>query len=158
MGFVDRTGSHISRRYRAELTLALKRLAAGNPLSREWLSGFYFNDGLFRLAALYERTLRLATNSSDQTKFSRLRKRAVARGLMNSNEEFSALDTVRNDVNDFKHIRDGLLVNGRKVKLAVVVQAAEEAHVLLTRAILKPADTESYGKGIEPFAEPYFER
>lgn len=132
--FRNRTGSSVSRTYRTQLTLAFRRLAAGAPaVSGDWLAGFYFNDSLFRLAAFYERGLRIATGASGRPDVPCLRALAVAKRLMSATD-FLALDQVRRDVNDLKH-RDGLVLKGRSVDLNVAVNAAREAKTLLKLAI-----------------------
>lgn len=132
LGFRDRTQTVPSRAYAQSLGRMLKRLGNGSPALRgQWLAGFYINDAMFRIAALYERGLKAAVGARGQQNVPCLREIAVAKGLMVS-ADFSALDAVRTDVNQLKH-RDGLVLKGRKVAFDTAIAAAREARELLDR-------------------------
>jgi hypothetical protein len=121
------------RAYAAQLTKGFRRLSRGHQaLKGQWLAGFYFNDGLFRLSAVYARSLKIATKASGRPNISCLRDLAVAKGLMKPSA-CQALSTVQQDVNDLKH-NDGLLPS-RRTNLATAVSAAEEAVELLRMAL-----------------------
>jgi hypothetical protein len=135
LGFRDRTQAP-SPAYARTLGRMLRRLGHGKAaLQGQWLAGFYFNDAMFRLAALYERGLKAVVGSKGREDIPCLRQIAEAKGLMNS-AEFSALDAVRRDVNALKH-RDGLVLTGRTVPFDTAVAAAIEGRGLLDRVARK---------------------
>lgn len=132
LGFRDRTQTIPTTAYAQSLGRMLKRLGEGNAALRgQWLAGFYFNDAMFRLAALYERGLKAAVGARGRESVPHLRQIGIAKGVMGSTN-FSALDAVRTDVNELKH-RDGLVLKGREVAFDRAIEAAREARELLDR-------------------------
>ena len=104
LGFFDRTGTSLSPEYTNELKAVATILTSSADLSdeRAWLSGFYFNSGLQRIAAGSERATR-----------------HVFGGRMDICSELGA---TRGEVNRLKHEIDGLL-NGRSITPAKAVSA-----------------------------------
>lgn len=99
-GYSDRTGENIYANYTGELSSVSKALSENAEIeSNDWVSGYYFNSGLHRLAALNERA----------TKFIYGKKDDLSSG-------------VRREVNRLKHDVDSVLSGrGVDVKNAVGV-------------------------------------
>lgn len=137
--FQDQTGNDLPHTYREELQKGLASLASGAvALPEPWQAGFYFNDGLFRLAAVYERGLKLVVGRRSKGNVGDLRACAIAKGLI-SDTQFRTLDDVREAVNGLKHDYDGLLRRGRIINWEEAVTAACEGEELL-RLALKVTD------------------
>ena len=100
LGFVDRTGAKTAPDYTQELQRVAHNLASKTDISDDhaWLSGFYFNSALHRIAALGERVSIYAGGRQDMT------------------------PKIRREVNRLKHDVDGLMA-GRSIGVPEVVSA-----------------------------------
>jgi hypothetical protein len=79
-----------------------------------WTAGFYFNSALFRIAAVYDRALKVATGKDD--KFEKLLKETEKRFKDSQKRDWvtTNLRKVHCEVNQLKHAR-GSIYDGRNV-------------------------------------------
>jgi hypothetical protein len=116
-GFRDRPGRPIAIKPVAQRAA---RIAAGH-LKRDglWIAGFYFNNALFRTAAVYHRILKVVTGRPTGY-VPALQPVALARypGWNSAN-----LNTVHGQVNELKHEPQGIY-HGRTVTYAEALKAA----------------------------------
>ncbi len=114
-GFQDRT-SPIEL---AAVEKRAKRIAKGAlRTDGKWVAGFYFNNGLFRTAAVYHRVLKIIIGTEEHVPA--LRKKAKSRF---SGWQHGKLDLVHSQVNDLKHTPRGVH-DQRTVTYADAVTAA----------------------------------
>ncbi len=115
-GFIDRPGPWHST-YRPHLTKYLEEITNNIPPHDSWLAGFFFNSGIQRLAACFDRIPKLLGV-----------KRADAHTQMRSinKADFTAWEKVYVEVNAFKHYPAGKSA-GRSVTLNDALQALEQA-------------------------------
>ena len=122
IGFVDRPGSWQST-YRPHLPQYVEYIAAKKPVNKLWLAGFFFNSGIQRLAACFDRIPKLLRASGTTA-----RKR-----MRNANAgTYVKWEKVYDEVNAFKHAVTGKAA-GRTVTLEDAVKAFEEAMDLLVK-------------------------
>lgn len=100
----------------------------------KWTAGFYFNNALFRIDAVYHRVLKLYTGDSD-SKFEKLvriasEKYQAAQGRV---WDSRALHKINCEVTKVKHAEAGIL-KGRDVGLQEAVQATVELLTLIEAA------------------------
>jgi len=126
LGFDSRSGS-VGDNYWRLLDDTSGRLEQGGAPDSFWLSGFFFNSAVIRIAAASHRALRLLFGVDDGS-FHDLANRAVAEGRVTEAAIVRLRECYR-DVNDFKHDADALLLSSRRV--ATVAQAAEAAEQLV---------------------------
>lgn len=130
IGFVDRVGTWHST-YRPHLPRYVEHIAAQESVNELWLAGFYFNSGIQRLAACFDRVPRLLQASGQ---YARDRMKNV------NNGSYGAWEKVYDEVNAFKHAVTGRAA-GRTVTLEDAVQALEEMLTLLVNNEAKLAQT-----------------
>jgi hypothetical protein len=122
MGFVDRVGMWHST-YRPHLPLYVEHIATDKLVNDLWLAGFYFNSGIQRLAACFDRVPKLL-GASGENAGKRMKKANTG--------SYVAWEKVYKEVNAFKHAITGKAA-GRTVSMEDAVQAFEEALTLLVR-------------------------
>jgi hypothetical protein len=124
--FADRTGA-------IEIAAVEKRalkIAAGKVRTDgKWIAGFYFNNALFRTAAVQHRILKIITKNND-VRIPELRKAAKVLFPQWTSDK---LDMVHSQVNDLKHPKrasfceerlSSTVLNGDQVRRARLVTAA----------------------------------
>ncbi len=115
-GFRDRPGRPIAIRPVAQRAA---RIAAGNlKTDGLWIAGFYFNNALFRTAAVYHRMLKVITGANGYVPA--LLPTASARY---PNWDNTQLSKVHSQVNELKHDPRGVY-HGRSVTYAEALAAA----------------------------------
>lgn len=120
IGFVDRTGAW-HRTYRPHLSQYVESISTQGSVNDRWLAGFYFNSGIQRIAACFDRIPKLLAATGANA---RARMKNVNGG------KYAAWDKVYEEINAFKHEVTGK-ARGRTVSLMEAVQAFEEALALL---------------------------
>lgn len=96
-------------------------------LDGKWMAGFHFNSALLRLAAVYQRTLKVVTKNTDSDKdvgtlLSELREKHKGWA---GNWTNTHIRKVHKEVNDLKHASKGK-IDGRDVNLGRALGAIEE--------------------------------
>jgi hypothetical protein len=120
IGFVDRAGTWHST-YRPHLPQYVELISGQKPVNDLWLAGFYFNSGIQRLAACFDRIPKLLGASGANA---RERMKTVNTG------SYASWDKVYAEINAFKHEVTGKAA-GRTVTLTEAVKAFEEVTALL---------------------------
>lgn len=111
LGYEDTREASSTASLDAEFHEVLESLAAGETIDRAWLSGFYYNDALMRIAALNQRIDAYTGQERDLAK------------------------RVRQAVNRLKHRVDPQLTGGVRPDFREVLQAAEDLTEALEAAI-----------------------
>lgn len=101
----------------------------------KWTAGFYFNNALFRIAAVYHRALKTVVGDNAKT-FKVLVREAHERFKRAQNSDWAsgALEKVNCEVNGLKHTTEGILP-GRDVTFGDAVRAAGELLTLIEALI-----------------------
>lgn len=73
------------------------------PTHGEWLAGYYFNDGIIRIAVAYEHIVRHVTKLQGKELFRRLKKEAIREGL--KTEWASLWELAHKEVNRLSGVR-----------------------------------------------------
>jgi hypothetical protein len=120
IGFVDRPGTWHST-YRPHLPHYVESISIQKTVNKRWLAGFYFNSGIQRLAACFDRIPKLLGAKGPNA---RKRMENVNTG------NYAAWYKVYGEINAFKHEVAGK-ATGRTVSLTEAVQAFEEVLALL---------------------------
>ena len=131
LGFRDRRG-------RAPQTTPIREMAESLSQGRvrtdgAWLAGFHFNNALARLAAVYERALKIASGRRARgEKQKAIVNDALARYASWNGTAWSCtnISELYNEVNSLKHDPAGLY-KGRNVEFDKAVRATDELLVLL---------------------------
>ena len=118
-----------------ENVLARAKDMAGLRIRTEgkWTAGFYFNNALFRLAAVYHRVLKtLVGKEGAKFKVPELEPQAKAkyRALRNTEWVNDNLKAIHKEVNDLKH-RPGGVSGGRNVLFDSAFKAVDEMLILI---------------------------
>ncbi len=92
------------------------------PTHGEWLAGYYFNDGIIRIAVAYEHIVRHVTKLHGNESFRRLKREAVREGL--KTEWVSSWESVHKEVNRLKH-QNLKFVDGPLLKYDQALQALD---------------------------------
>jgi hypothetical protein len=97
----------------------------------KWTAGFYLNNALFRIAAVYHRALKLYMGDS-KSGLERLvsNARAKYKRVQGQNWESGALWRVTDQVNNLKHRENGI-IKGRDVGLTDAIKSADELLALI---------------------------
>jgi len=133
LGYAHRTGPSLSTGYEAELNDISKIFSEGNVVDNgQWVSGFYFNSALQRIAGGYHRGLKLLTG--DNLEVQELASIAIKRKLTEKSE-INWIDTVYGEVNKLHRDRYGLL-KGRAVTLSDAISATEQLLALAIKVRL----------------------
>jgi hypothetical protein len=94
----------------------------------KWTAGFYFNNALFRISAIYHRALKIVANKEAKRDWADTL-RPVAESLFQSWENRlwtnTSLVNLHKEVNDLKHTASGNY-HGREVKFPEAVSALNE--------------------------------
>jgi len=100
----------------------------------KWTAGFYLNNALFRIAAVYHRVLKLYTGDS-QSKIKKLVTTASEKYKSTQNRAWKsrALKKVNCEVDKVKHTQGGI-IKGRDAGLNEAIQATEELLALIEAA------------------------
>jgi hypothetical protein len=122
IGFVDRVGTWHTT-YRRNLPTYVESIAAQKPVNKRWLAGSYFNSGIQRLAACFDRVPKLLGASGGN---------AGERMKKVNGGSYVAWGRVYKEINAFKHAIEGRAA-GRMVSMEDAVQAFEETLTLLTK-------------------------
>lgn len=121
-GFADRTGP-------IEIAAVQKRaqkIAVGQVRTDgKWIAGFYFNNALFRTAAIYHRVLKIVVGEKAYVPVLVIKAQALYPQWTNSK-----LDTVHDQVNDLKHTPRGVY-DQRTITYDDAVAAVGELLVLI---------------------------
>jgi hypothetical protein len=121
----------------SELTHVLTRaedMSSGRVRSEgKWAAGFFFNNSLFRLAAVYHRVLKVVTNNEN----SRLhvpelipKANQVIKTATGSDWAHSDLEDIHSQVNGLKHTAPGTYL-GRTVLFTGAIKAIDQLLVLI---------------------------
>jgi len=92
------------------------------PMYGEWLSGYYFNDGIIRIAVSYEHIVRHVTKLHGKELFKTLKKEGMRKGLRT--EWASSWESVHKEVNRLKH-QNLKFVDGPLLKYDQALQALD---------------------------------
>jgi len=99
----------------------------------KWTAGFYFNNALFRISAIYHRALKIVTGKENEKQYVDTL-RPIAESLFQNWEHHrwtsTNLVTLHKEVNDLKHTADGIY-KGRDVEFSEVVRALDELLTLI---------------------------
>jgi hypothetical protein len=124
LGFVDRRGpSHPT--YRPFLTTYALDIVATREVHRLWLAGFYFNSGIQRIAASYDRIPKLLDARGDRPSD------RMKNAYTTAPEEWHS---VYREVNFFKHDPEGR-AKGRQVTMDVALRATDQAITLVEKHV-----------------------
>ncbi len=94
----------------------------------KWTAGFYFNNALFRTAAVYHRALKILTGNEESKKWvwelepDAMNRYQAARHAPWANKNVSK---VHAEVNDLKHTSSGI-IDGRDVEFETAIAAVSE--------------------------------
>ncbi len=94
----------------------------------KWTAGFYFDNALFRAAAVYHRALKILTGNEQSKKWVwELEPDAINRykGARNAPWANKIVSKVHDEVNDLKHTSCGI-INGRDVEFETAIAAVSE--------------------------------
>ncbi len=94
----------------------------------QWTAGFYFNNALFRLAAIYHRTLKIITGRENEKVYVETLRplaKALFQNWTSRPWEDANIGKVHTQVNGLKHGADGIY-EGRKVVFDEAVRASDE--------------------------------
>lgn len=122
--------------YNKDLIKAAEEIASGSLESIVWSSGFYFNSTLQRVAAGYERILKVIYKSDvhkDNIE------KAISNGLLSVAED-SLLKCIRGEVDKLKHNNSYGLLKKRTVEMNYL----KEAISILIRVYKKAAISETH--------------
>lgn len=120
LGFVDRRGpAHPT--YRPFLTKYVLDIVAVRNVHKLWLAGFYFNSGIQRIAATYDRIPTLLEAPG------RYAKDRMKKANQTTPYEWNV---VYREVNSFKHAPEGR-AKGRRASLDAALRAMDQAISLL---------------------------
>jgi hypothetical protein len=111
------------------LIRARKMAASKLRTEGKWTAGFYFNNALFRTAAVYHRSLKILTGN-EQTKnvyVDQLEPDAMNRyrDARNARWANKSVRKVHSEVNDLKHDSSGIM-DGRNVVFVTAIEAVGE--------------------------------
>ena len=101
----------------------------------KWTAGFYFNNALFRIAAVYHRILKVVVGDNSKP-FKVLVPEAheLFKKAQHRDWESGMLKRVNCEVNGLKHTDEGI-IEGRKVSFSEAVRAADELTTLIEALI-----------------------
>jgi hypothetical protein len=119
-GFLDREGSWHTT-YRPHFAQYIEYICETKPLHHLWLAGFYFNSGIQRIAACFDRIPKLLQASGSNV---HERMKSVNKG------KYDAWGKVYKEINAYKHDAEARAA-GRTVTLEDSVQAFRETVHLL---------------------------
>ncbi len=109
------------------------QIAAGRVRTEgKWIAGFYFNNALFRTAAVYHRVLKIIVGKSAYAPALRIEAQALYPRWSSDN-----LSIVHGQVNDLKHTPRGLH-DQRTVTYAIALAAVGELLDLIEASVGKP--------------------
>jgi hypothetical protein len=115
------------------LIRANKMAASKLRTEGKWTAGFYFNNALFRTAAVYHRALKILTGNEQSKKWVwELEPDAMKRykGARNTPWVNKNVSEVHDEVNDLKHTSSGI-INGRDVAFETAIAAVSETLELI---------------------------
>jgi hypothetical protein len=132
--FSDRPKALEQHDIRNVLIRARKMAASKLRTEGKWTAGFYFNNSLFRTAAVYHRSLKAVTGNEDKENIYVCDLEPIAeknyekiRHTAWPNENVAK---VHREVNDLKHTSNGI-IGGRGVKLDQAIKAVDEVLSLI---------------------------
>ncbi len=111
------------------VTVRAKDISAGRVRTEgKWTAGFYFNNALFRISAVYHRALKIVAGREGSRDYvealrpiaEKLHQRRRGKVWTNTN-----LAKLHREVNELKHTADGIY-EGRNVQFEEAIQALEE--------------------------------
>jgi hypothetical protein len=98
----------------------------------KWTAGFYFNNSLFRVSAIYHRALKIVTGKEKETYADTLR--PIAESLFQNWENRGWTSTnlakLHREVNELKHTPDGIY-QGRDIQFSEATSAVDELLTLI---------------------------
>lgn len=98
-----------------------------------WMAGFHFNGALFRIAAMYHRSLKVVLGKPTSREYAPQLLPEAAKAYLTWTSKVwqsTSNEAVYSEVNHLKHSSDGLR-EGRAVKFSVAVEAIEELLTLI---------------------------
>jgi hypothetical protein len=110
------------------LIRARKMAASKLRTEGKWTAGFYFNNALFRTAAVYHRALKILTGNEQTKKWVwELEPDAINRYKCVRNAPWANknVSDVHDEVNDLKHTSSGI-IEGRDVEFETAIAAVSE--------------------------------
>jgi hypothetical protein len=94
----------------------------------KWTAGFYFNNALFRLAAIYHRALKIITGRENEKLYVETLRPIAETLFQNWTKQkwtYANLTKLHKQVNELKHGADGIY-EGRDVRFEEAVRAVDE--------------------------------
>jgi hypothetical protein len=125
--FVGRPQALGQKDIRNVLIRARKMASSKLRTEGKWTAGFYFNNALFRTAAVYHRALKILTENEQSKKWvgdlePDAMNRCKGRNVRWTNKNVSK---VHDEVNDLKHTSSGI-IDGRDVEFETAIAAVGE--------------------------------
>lgn len=100
----------------------------------KWTAGYYFNNSLFRVAAIYHRALKIVTGKKEGDKVYLDTLRPIAESLFQNWENRGWISTnlakLHKEVNELKHTPGGIY-QGRDVQFSEAISAVDELLTLI---------------------------
>lgn len=125
-GFADRIGVPIEA---DKILRRAEQTAVGTVRTDgQWMAGFHFNSGLFRIAAAYHRALKVVLGEPQSREFAPALQPRAAKLYLSWNSrgwKSGRNEDVYKEVNHLKHTPKGVY-EGRTVRFKHAVEAAEE--------------------------------
>jgi hypothetical protein len=131
-GFKERIGGYVPE-YHAHVANYAMNLSEGRQLNSVWLAGFYFNSGIQRLAAAFDRVPKML-GAANKGMVDGKKKPTTARDRMTevNSGDWANWEKVYDEVNAFKHSPEGR-ATGRTVTMEDAVAASAEVLDLLAQ-------------------------
>lgn len=145
--FKDRSTAYVPE-YHAHLANYAINLAEGKGMDSVWTAGFFFNSGIQRLAAAFDRVPKML-GADSKKRMGSVRKPTTAKERMTAVNPVPhrLWEKVYDEVNEFKHSPEGLAA-GRSVTMDDAVSACAEVLDLLERS--KEAITQKFPEPLHP--------
>jgi hypothetical protein len=102
------------------------------PEDRKWIAGYYFNDAIYRIAAVYDVSLRILTDGKERNN-EVLAKAAVKTGVL-KDRDIDKLKPIYKDVNKLKHDLEKALPYQKTKSIVPVIKAYEQLCELVEKA------------------------
>jgi hypothetical protein len=133
--YADRAGKSLSPFDMKNVIVRAKDMSQGRVREDgKWTAGFYFNNALFRLAAVYHRTLKVLTRDEFSElsvgELALIAEKAFRTATSGSNWQNLNLAKINTQVNRLKHRSKGIY-KGRDVLFVQVLKGLDELLVLI---------------------------
>ncbi len=134
--YTDREKSLSNKDIKAVAVRAADMASGRVRCEGQWTAGFYFNNTLFRIAAVYHRTLKVVTGKENTKLFPHgllSDARKVFKQWQGQDWTNTNLQKVYDQVNDLKHTANGI-IEGRDVGYNDALEALRELLILIESA------------------------